>query len=361
MPGRTTLSYRFTLCLLLALHCTCVRAQDARFSQLSATPMLNNPALTGVMNGQLRVTANYQALYTTLSNTEGYRSLAAGAEWRRPVGNHNFAGFGLQLQHDRAGESDYVRSVGILSGSYQQRIAGGIRGNRNAHFLSIGAQVGAGQRGFDLTKLWFSEQYFVDPVTRNAYLDRSAATGEPDRGLGGQLYPDVNVGLSWFATLGDRSGAYFGGAIYHLTRPDVSPLSEYTDLLDRRYVLHGGGELPLGSGRMSLLPSVRLMTQGPSLSGLLGSSIRYTDRAWREVALRLGGWVQVTRLLDDRIGPGAFVAAVHLEMEQLQLGLSYDLSLGPLNQVTNTRGGFEISFIYVQPAEGRNRVTCPTF
>ena len=361
MSGIPTLLLRTFTALLLLLHCTCVRAQDARFSQLSATPMLNNPALTGVMNGQLRVTANYQSLFTTLSNTEGYRSLASGVEWRRPVGNHNFAGFGLQLQHDRAGETNYVRTVGMVSGSYQQRIAGGIRGSRNAHFLSAGAQLGFGQRGFDMTKLWFSEQYFVDQVSRTAYLDRSAPNGEPDRSLGGQLYPDVNVGLTWFATLGDRAGAYFGGAVYHLTRPDVSPLPQFSDLLDRRYVLNGGGELPLGSGEMSLLPSVRFMNQGPSLSALLGSSVRYTDRAWREIALRLGGWIQLTRLLDDRIGPGAFVTAVHLEMEQFQLGLSYDLSLGPLNQVTNTRGGFELSLIYIQEPEGRHRVTCPTF
>ncbi len=345
----------------LALLGTCVRAQDARFSQLSATPMLNNPALTGVMNGRLRLTANYQALYTTLNDTEGYRALAAGAEVRLPVGNHNFAGFGVQVQHDRAPTSNYVRSTGMLSGSYQQRIAGGLRGNRNTHYLSAGVQVGIGQRGFDLTKLWFSEQYFVDPVSRNAYLDRSAASGEPNRGLGGDSYLDVNVGLTWFAALGDRAGAYLGGAVYHVSEPDVSPFADYTDLLDRRYVLHGGGELPLGSGEMSLLPAMRLMRQGPSFSGLMGTSLRYTERAWREIALRLGAWMQLTRVLDDRIAPATVVAAVHLEMETVQLGLSYDLAVGPLGQVSSSRGGFEISATYVRPAPGRNRVTCPTF
>ncbi len=361
MPENPILSQRLVLLFCLGLCFTCVRAQDARFSQLSATPMLNNPALTGVMNGRVRLTANYQAIYSTLNDAEGYRALAAGAEGRVPVGNNNFAGFGLQIQHDRASTSDYVRSVGLLSGSYQQRIAGGRRGSRNTHYLSAGAQVGLGQRGVDLTKLWFSEQYFVDPVSRSAYLDRSASSGEPARGIGGEAYLDVNVGLTWFAALGDRAGAYLGGAVYHVSEPNVSPFIDFSDQLDRRYVLHGGGELPLGSGEMSLLPTVRLMRQGPSFTGLLGGSLRYTERAWREIALRLGSWVQLTRVLNSRIAPAAVVAAVHLEMETIQLGLSYDLVVGPLNQVTSGRGGFEISATYVRPAPGRHRVICPTF
>ena len=341
-----------TFCLGL-LYGTCVRAQDARYSQLHATSLLNNPALTGMFNGSLQATVNYQTHFTTLDDTEGFRNLAAAVELRRPVGWQNFLGVGLQVQHDRAGSSDFVRSQGMLSASYQQQIAAG-------HFLSGGAQVGLGQRGYDLTKLWFSEQYFVDPVSRAAYVDRRLPSGEPFTGGGGKVYADINVGLAYYARLGDRRGMYAGGAVYHLTGPDISPLSEQEDLLDRRYVLHAGGELPLGTGAMSVLPAARLMVQGPSLSGLMGASLRYTEGRWREIALRMGTYLQLTNGREQQLGIGAVVAAVGLEYGEYQVGLSYDLILGALRQTTASRGGFELSMIYTRGRMSRQKVRCPT-
>ncbi|MBB4078084.1 type IX secretion system PorP/SprF family membrane protein [Lewinella aquimaris] len=361
MKLRTPQHSGLWILLLAVLACSCVRAQDARFSQLWTTPMLNNPALTGVMNGRLRVTANYQALYTTLQHTEGYRSMAASAEFRERLRSGNYAGFGVQLQHDRAGESNFVRSSGVLSGSYQQQLyGGGSRGNIH-HYLAGGVQLGVGQRGFDMNKLWFSEQYFVDPASRQSYLDRSAPSGELYSGLGGRLYPDINIGVAWFATFGDRSGAYLGGAAYHLTRPNVSPLPDYTDLLSRRYVIHGGGELPLGQGYLSFLPVVRAMVQGPSFSSTIGGSFRYTQRGWREVALRAGVWGQLTNAHNERTGLGAVIVAVSLEADNVQLGLSYDLAVGGLSRATSNRGGFELSITYTQLEAQGNRVRCPKF
>ena len=338
-------------CLLL---CTCVRAQDARFSQLNATQWLSNPALTGVMNAELRVSVNYQTHYMTLDDTEGFRSMAAAVERRKPLGRQNFVGLAAQVQHDRAGSSDFVRSQGMVGASYQQQIAEG-------HFISGGAQMGVGQRGYDLTKLWFSDQYFVDPVSLAAYIDRSLPNGEPFGGQGNQFYLDVNAGLAYFASLGDRRGYYAGASAYHLSSPNVSPLPGEEDLLDRRYVVHGGGELPVGQGYMSLLPAGRIMVQGPSLSVLVGSQLRYTQRQWREIALRLGSYLQFTRGQEERVGPAAVIALVGLEFSDYQLGLSYDLSVGALSQATAGRGGFELSMVYSRAGRKRQKVRCPTF
>ncbi len=338
-------------CLLL---CTCARAQDARFSQLHATQLLSNPALTGVMNAGLRMTLNYQTHFMTLDDTEGFRSVAAAVEVRRPLGRQNVVGLAAQLQHDRAGSSDFIRSQGLVSGSYQQQIAPG-------HFISGGAQLGVGQRGYDLTKLWFSDQYFVNPVTRAAYLDRRLPSGEPFGGQGSQLYLDVNAGVAYFAGLGDRRGVYVGGAVYHLNGANISPLPGEEDLLLRRYVVHGGGELPLGKGYMSVLPAARVMVQGPSVSALLGGQLRYTERQWREVAMRFGSFLQWTRGRNEKIGLGAIVVLVGLEYDAFQLGLSYDLVVGALRQTTASRGGFELSIVYTTESRRKQRVRCPTF
>ena len=349
------------LLFLLCCCCSCLRAQDARFNHLTASPLLINPALTGVMPGQLRVTANYQELFASVLGPDAYRGYAAGLELRNPAGNGNFYGLGLQVQRDEAGASDYTRTSGLLSASYQQQIVGSRRGRGPSHFLSGGAQFGFGQRGVDLNKLWFSEQYFVDPVTRDAYVDRTLATGEPIAGSGSVIFADFSAGLAWFATLGERAGAYAGAAAYHLTEPDVSLVDGQTDPVQRRYTAYAGGELPLGRGYASLLPAARLNLQGPATSALVGSNLRYTQRAWREIAMRIGLWAQLTNQEVGRLGVGTTLVSLGLETERLQFGVSYDINVGTLNPVTNGRGGFELSVIYLRPANYRARVNCPKF
>ena len=353
---------RLLLALVLLASAPALTAQDARYNHLHATPQLINPALIGVMDGSLRFTANYQKLYASVLGPEAYRGVAAGAEVRGITGGDNFFGLGLQLQRDEAGDSDFERSQGYLGGSYQQRIAGGGRGrNRSVHYLSIGGQFGFGQRGIDLNKLWFSNQYFVDPVTRDSYIDRNRPTGEPIAGSGGTVYMDMNAGVAWFARLGERRGAYFGLSGYHLNTPNLSPVPDATDFLDRRYTLYGGGELPLGRGYSSLLPALRVNVQGAARSALVGSNFRYTQRNWREIAMRLGLWLQLSNRLEGGFGPNSAVAAFGLETERLQFGFSYDINVGPLTAVTNSRGGFELSVIYLRPPRRRDRVVCPTF
>lgn len=327
---------------------------------MAASPQLINPALTGLMNGQLRFTANYRDLYSATPGGEGFSSVGAGLELRRPAGNGNFFGVGLQLQQDEGRVADFQRTQGILSFSYQQDL-GRLNGRGTGHFLSGGAQLGVATRGLDLNKVWFSNQYFVNNTTREAYLDTDLPTGEGISGSGSSLYLDANVGLGWFANFGDRMGAYLGAAAYHLNSPDVSPISGNVDELDQRFVLHGGGEIPLGSGDMSLLPAFRYMTQGPAFEALFGSNIRYTERQWREVALRAGLWAQVSNQLSDSPGLNAMVVSVGLETEKIQFGLSYDISSGEVGSFTNSRGGWEIGIIYVQPAKYRDKVICPKF
>lgn len=346
-----------SLVLLLPLR---ARTQDARYSQIATAPQLTNPAMTGLMNGQLRFTANFRDLYSATPNAEGFKSVGAGLEIRRKAGNGNFFGLGLQLQQDEGGTSDFKRNQGLLSFSYQQNL-GRLRGRGTGHFLAGGASAGVATRGLDLNKLWFSNQYFVNDATREAYIDDNLPTGEGVAGSGNSLYLDVNVGLGWFANLGERRGAYFGVAAYHLNSPDVSPISGNTDALDQRYVVHGGGELPLGAGDMSLLPAVRFMTQGPAYEALFGTNVRYTERNWREVALRAGLWAQVSNQSADSPGLNAMIVSVGLETEKIQFAASYDISASGIGTITDSRGGFELGIIYTQPAKYRSRVICPKF
>jgi len=122
-----------------------------------------------------------------------------------------------------------------------------------------------------------------------------------------------------------------------------------------------GGEAPLGSSGFSVLPALLIMSQGPAFSGMAGANIRYTQREWREVALRPGLWVHASNRLDKTSTDAMIVSAI-LEMDRWQVGLSYDLTVTDLRDSNNGRGAFEVSMIYTQPGGGyRSRVECPKF
>ena len=56
---KTTLHF-YALCLTMMLAAVAVQAQDIHFSQFYQSPLNLNPALTGVMNCNHRIVANYR-------------------------------------------------------------------------------------------------------------------------------------------------------------------------------------------------------------------------------------------------------------------------------------------------------------
>lgn len=353
-------SYRsFYLVLFLVSTVFGLRAQDARFAQFYAAPLQMNPALTGVYEGQLRLTTNYRELYTSiLGGTDAFRTISAGIDIRRPVQNGDFFGIGLTALRDQAGDSRFTRTQAALSGSFLKQLGGGgYRGGSN--YLVGGAQIGVAQRGFDVNKLWFSEQFFVDPSGRQAYIDRSLSSNESFPAQSTDMYLDVAAGLMWYSVFDENASLYAGGAIFHLTEPNISFTGNMDEVLNRKYIGQLGGELPLAGG-FSLLPAAAVMIQGPAFSTSLGTNLRYTERNWHEVALRAGAWVHLSNRL-DKTAVDAVVISTVLETERLQVGLSYDITVSSLALSNNSRGAFELSLIYIQPASYRSRVNCPKF
>lgn len=347
------------LSFIAVLSLQSLTAQDARFSQFYATPQSTNPALTGVMDGEMRFNANYRELYTSVLGNDGFKTISAGLDFRRPVGKGNFFGVGVNVMRDEVGESNFTRNQALLSGSFQKQLGGSRRGRGPAHFLVAGGQLGFGQRGFDVEKLWFSNQFFVDPTSRSAYIDRGLDSGEDFLAASSGLYLDFNAGLLWYGVFDENTSFYAGAAASHLNEPNISSIGEM-DQLHRKYTVHFGGEAPIGNSNFSILPAVIAQSQGPAFSALAGANLRYTQRDWREVALRAGGWVHVSNRL-DKLATDAFIVSTILEMEKWQIGLSYDLSVGSITESNFGRGAFEISMIYTKPANYRSKVVCPKF
>ena len=335
---------------------TSLTGQDARFAQFYYTPLQLNPALTGVFDGQFRATVNYRSLYESVLGANPYRTFAAGLDMRYNVFKYDYVGFGVSALRDEVGVSGFNRTSFNVSTSYQKKIGG--KNRRSNQFLVAGAQIGVGQRAYTWEPLWFTEQF---NTMGNYAVDYGANNGEVFADKETNFYLDFNAGVLWYATFGKNKSFYLGGAIQHVNKPNISFLSDNNERLPSKYVIHTGGEFPIGDN-VSLLPAAAVLMQNPSFSTTVGANLRYSRRDWKEVAIRAGLWGHIANKLEKDVHLDAVTVSAIIEVERMNIGLSYDITASILSHANDSRGAFEVSFIYVnKPKRRRGRVICPRF
>lgn len=355
MNQKSLLKY-FALLFLLLNNIEYAEAQDPRFSQFYAAPSHTNPAMTGVFEGRFRFNANYRDQWSSILLTNPFRTIHTAFDIKYHIIGDDFVAFGLNLLRDEAGASNFTINRGYLNFSYMKQMAGG-KYRTDDQYLVVGGQFGAGQHSVDWGNLWFTNQFDEASSNPDTSLDPLEPSITGDR-ASTDIYLDFNAGLLWYALFDENMSIYFGGAYNHLNSPNVS-LIEGREILPSRWVGHAGGELPFTS-ELSLLPAVMVTGQGSSLSSTFGANFRYSNHDWRELAIRIGAWPHLARTFDG-MNMDALIISTILEVENWNLGISYDINTSNLNIATNSRGAFEVSLIYTQDAQSRYRVNCPKF
>lgn len=329
-------------------------AQDVRFTQFYTAPMHVNPALVGVFDGGTRITLGYREQYSSLLQSEAFKSATLGADWRIPVKRKgDFLGVGACALRDQVGTSQFTLTNGALNLSFGKQLAGGKKARQ---YLVAGAQAGYNNRSINWDNLWYSQQF----DTRALAIDRTLASGEGFSGVSSGNYLDVNAGLLWYLRASETQSVYIGASYYHLNNPDVSLHDDMKQTMPRRWVGHAGGEVPIHK-TFSVLPAVVVMGQGGALSTALGANLRYTALGWHETAIRLGFWGHAAHHVDKTFGPEAFSVATVLEMPRWKLGISYDFTISALSSANKGRGAYEVTFMYVSPGKTKQPVDCPRF
>ena len=125
-------------------------AQDMHFSQFYVSNLTLNPATTGVMSCQMRVSAIYRNQWASVAGKYAFNTFGLGVEGKFNVGKKDYVGLGLSVWVDRAGASAMTSVQAAISGSYLKKI-GGRRANE--HYLVAGAQIGFTQRSIRLDQL----------------------------------------------------------------------------------------------------------------------------------------------------------------------------------------------------------------
>ena len=339
---------RLLLAIFLFSIYSQVYGQDPRFSQFNASPLVINPAMTGVYDGTFRVTSSYRDQWSSILGSVPFKTFSVGAEYKYNVNENDFFGVGVSFLNDEVGIASLQQTKGHLSASYVKQLSGGGY-NSTSHHVGVGVQVGGGQNSLDWGRLWFSRQF--DPTTQKVDTD-GIESGETIQNSS-DLYLDFNAGLLWYAIKGNNS-VYAGGAMHHINSPVISFFEDETQQLFSRYIGQLGAQIMMNRS-LDLLPSVLYMQQGPSTEMVVGSAVRYDGGDSNEIALRLGGYVRMANKLDSGMLLDALIIAANFEVSGINVGISYDINVSSLNLATNSRGAAEITISYINPGETSRR------
>ncbi len=333
-------------------------AQDIHFSQFYLSPLNLNPAMTGLMNCNIRLTSNYRNQWASVLKSNAYSTYNVSYDQKIPVGRYDNFGIGGTFWGDEAGEANFGTVAGKLSGSYSKRMAGS---RKEAHYLVVGAEAGLSQRSLDFVKLRWGTQH----NGQGGYDETLDSYETSNFDQTNFLFADAAAGLLWFSVFDESNNFYAGAAYHHLNRADQSFSSQNKDFLYSRFTLHAGGEFEIAP-RLGLVPGVIVMKQGPSFQVNSGTSFKFllgSDKgnAGNYQAVHFGTWVRISNKVQTGVLTDAFILSTRFDYNQLTLGFSYDVNVSALKPASNNNGAFEFALAYKFCGDQRRGVYCPNF
>ncbi|HYC28933.1 MAG TPA: PorP/SprF family type IX secretion system membrane protein, partial [Chitinophagaceae bacterium] len=142
-------------CLLLAtIICSLeLKAQDIHFSQFFEAPLLRNPSLAGIFEGDIRVQGVYRDQWNSVTNA--YRTGSFNAEYKMPIGkSDDFFTTGVQILYDKAGTVGLTTTHLLPAINYHKSLSG-----EKTMYLSLGFMGGIVQKRIDYSKITTDNQY----------------------------------------------------------------------------------------------------------------------------------------------------------------------------------------------------------
>ncbi len=325
-----------TMLLLCCMHKTEAQV-DPHFSQYYVYPMWLNPALTGAIDGDYRVSAIYRNQWSNITNAFSTVGISADMQTEKNIN------LGINILQQNAGSGGYSYLNAQASIAYT-----GLKfGSDGRHRISFALQPGIIQRRFDQSKFKSGNQWtpFVgyDPsIPTSEILTKSSA-----------LVFDMGAGISYYDASSNSKVNFFGGfAASHLTAPsDAFIIKNDKSTMPIRYTLHAGARTYL-TDAVYFVPNVLYMMQGSARETMLGGYFQLAVGATNDVMLG------ANYRFNDAVSPFAGL----LINSKLMIGLSYDVSTSQLGKIEKGTNAFELSISFLGNKKDRpGFFKCPRF
>lgn len=327
---RTTLSV-----LLFSLMCFKSFAQvDPHFSQYYMYPLWLNPALTGAIDGNYRVSVIDRKQWGNISN--GFSTIGFSADMTT---DKNLS-FGLNLLQQKAGTLGYKYNNDQLSIAYS-----GIRlGRDGAKVITFALQGGIIGRRFDFSSAQVNDQYQNNTYNPAIPLDENSTKPSATSF-------DMSTGVVYYDGDVDKKANLFAGfSAAHITQPkDPSLSSAYNATLPVRYTAHAGLNIYL-SDKAHLIPNALFMWQGNVSEAMLGGYVQMAATPFIDISAGMNYRV------NDAVYP-----YFGLSYDGFTFGFSYDINASKLGTLANGANSTEISLMYMDNKKQKGFFKCPRF
>lgn len=317
-------------------------AQDLHFSQFFEAPLLRNPSLAGLFEGDIRVQGVYRNQWNSISFP--YQTGSLNADYKFPVGKgDDFMTLGIQTLFDKAGTVALNTTYIMPAVNFHKAVSA----TRNS-FLSLGFMGGIVSRRLDRSKVTTNNQY--DGFGYNGSLP------DGETFVNNYSYFDASVGMSFNSTLGaEEQHTYFIGLAYHhFTKPVNSFYRNINHL--PKWVLSGGLKMHIDPFSYATFQA-DYSRQDPFEEVIFGGmySRKLGDEDVPTVTVHGG--------LYYRLGD-AVIPVVKMDYYPFSLAFSYDVNASKLATASQGRGGVEISLSYIAFVNKENstkNLKCPKF
>lgn len=333
---------RIVLLLIPLLTACTVFAQDPHFSQFFSSPLTLNPAFTGKFDGTVRIAGNYRNQWPTINRA--YQTATVSVD--------------LPIMQERIAEND-TWGIGMMG--YTDKSANGAV-KFNYFTASTAYHKGLDEEGYHKIGLGFQATYANMMINTNELkfedqLTNSGFTGVTSEAFSGSTlknnYVDVNAGVLYTGSNSDRDNYYAGISMYHINRPK----QQFTGalyLLSPRTTFHAGGYFPVGENTYLHLSALTSL-QAKASETVIGGAFQVqagTETMITPINFYVGAWMRMKDALIPYVG---------VELNNTRLGITYDVNTSQLKSASASRGGIEISLIYINKPSDERNVPCPKF
>lgn len=327
-------------CFLLTVSLS-INAQDPHFSQFFASPLTLNPAFTGKFDGTLRVAGNYRNQWPAFNNV--YTTSTVSLDFdilTNQLPYNDRWGIGILALTDKAGGGVLTNNYLALSTAYHKSLD-----EDGFKQLGIGFQGTYGQKRLDRNKLLFEDQltpYGFTGVTQETFTSDNLNIN----------YLDVNAGLLFSSSTNERNNFYVGASMYHINRPRESFQGASWNIATRT-TISAGGYFPV-SDILTLHTSGIYQYQAAATETVVGAALAAPiDKLSHDPSnVYAGLWYRYNDALIPYVG---------LEFSGFRIGATYDINVSSLKAGAQSRGGMEISLIYIKRPAGYKGIPCPKF
>jgi type IX secretion system PorP/SprF family membrane protein len=336
------MTFRSRFCLLLGVALVLatrsgkVVAQEIRFSQYQAAPLLLNPAAAGsVADPTLGTVYRLQQLGILTYRTGYFSAMLPLYSGPRTSGSLPGGGLGVGFMSDLAGENSEWQTYRVdVSGAYTLGL------NRlQTQFVSVGLQASYVSTRIDFSALTWPSQItyrgFEGPAPPSGTYASQASALRLNSGFL-WVYDPLRNPLRKLATY----RLHLGASVSNLNRPVFEFSSDGAEL-PWVYKVHGGGQFR-ASERLDVSPGFFVIAQEALAQYTGGATLGLRVLANRpnvptDLRLLLGGWYRY----DD-----AFVLLLGAQTSQFDAALSYDTNATSRRTGIVSQGALELSVGY---------------